>query len=152
MTYENAIDEALIHIPELRAMDTLHYLDEIPPLPYIIFGCLLIPILENALSVGDLKTILRVCAFLEEASESARHDGMLQELIHIEIGEWLGSTSFEEQIRPWLGIETKRVCGYIPGLATQRLALREEKKRARIGYRVSAWWKNFTRSGSRRAN
>src|SRR5216683_1197719 len=111
MTYETVIDEALTHVPELRTMDTSHFLDETPPLTYVVFGSLLIPVLENALNANDLKVILRICAFLEEASVSARRDGMLEALIQVEIGEWLGSTSFEEQVSPWLGPETKRVCG-----------------------------------------
>jgi hypothetical protein len=152
MTYETVIDEALTHVPELRAMDTSHFLDEDPPLPYVVFGVLLIPALENALNAGDLKVILRICAFLEEASESSRHDGGLAELIHIEIGDWLGFTSFEEQISPWLGPETKRVCGYVPGLATQRLALRKQKNERRIGYRVSTWWKKLMGDRSHHAD
>ncbi len=152
MTYETVIDEALTHVPELRTMDTSHFLDETPPLTYVVFGSLLIPVLENALNANDLKVILRICAFLEEASVSARRDGMLEALIQVEIGEWLGSTSFEEQVSPWLGPETKRVCGYVPGLATQRLALREQRKKQRIGYRVSTWWKKLTRSRSRHAD
>ncbi len=152
MTYETVIDEALTHVPELRAMDTSHFLDEDPPLTYVIFGSLLIPVLENALVTGDLKVILRICAFLEEASESSRHDGMLEALIQVKIGEWLGFTSFEEQVSPWLGPETKRVCGYVPGLATQRLTLRKQKEERRIGYRVSTWWKKLTRDRSHHAD
>ena len=151
MTYETVIDEALTYVPELRAMDTSHFLDEDPPLTYVIFGALLIPVLESALHAGDLKVILRICAFLEEASESARHDGMLEALIQIEIGKWLRSTSFEEQLSPWLGPETKRVCRYVPGLATQRLTLRKQKDEQRIGYRVSTWWKKL-RDGSHHAD
>jgi hypothetical protein len=152
MTYETVIDEMLTHVPELRAMDTSHFLDEDPPLTYMVFGSLLIPVLENALDTGDLKVILRICAFLEEASESSRHDEGLEALIQVEIGEWLGSTSLEEQVSPWLGPETKRVCGYVPGLANQRLALRKQKDEQRIGYRVSAWWKRIKGSRSRHAD
>ena len=152
MTYETVIDEALAHIPELRAMDTYHFLDEDPPLTYVVFGSLLIPVLENALNTGDLKVILRICAFLEEASESSRHDGGLEALIQVEIGEWLGITSFEEQVSPWLGPETKRICGYVPGLATQRLKLRKEKEEQRISYRVSTWWKKLMRDRSHHAD
>ena len=43
MTYETVIDEALTHVPELRAMDTSHFLDEYPPLTYVVFGSLLSP-------------------------------------------------------------------------------------------------------------
>jgi hypothetical protein len=152
MTYETVINEALTYVPELRAMDTSHFLDEDPPLTYVVFGSLLIPVLENALNTGDLKVILRICAFLEEASESSRHDGMLEALIQVEIGEWLGFTSFEEQISPWLGPETKRVCGYVPGLASQRLTLRKQKEEQRIGYRVSTWWKKLKRDRSHHAD
>jgi hypothetical protein len=149
MTYETVVDETLIHVPELRTMDTFHTLDEEPPLAYVVFGSLLIPALEKALEAGDLKVILRICAFLEEASESSRRDGGLETLIQVEIGEWLSSTPFEEQISPWLGAETKRVCRYVPGLATQRLALRKQKNQRSIGYQVSTWWKKLTANRNR---
>lgn len=152
MTYETVIDEAVTQIPELAAMDRDHFLEEEPPLTYTVFGALLIPVLENALNMGDLKVVLRICAFLEEASEHSQNDGMLKDLIHIEIGEWLSSTSYEEQISPWLGQETKLICGYVPGLATQRLELSEQRKRRRIGFRVSAWWRNLIGSNSRNAD
>ena len=152
MTYETVIDEAIAHVPELKSMDTFHCLDEDPPLPYVVLGSLIIPVLENASSRGDLKIILRICAFLEEASASARHDGMLEALLQIEIGKWLRSTSFEEQVAPWLGPETKLICGYVPGLATQRLTLAKEKEEQRLGYRLSTWWKNFRESRNRHAD
>ena len=126
MTYETVIDEALAHVPELRTADTSHFLDEDPPLTYVIFGSLLIPVLENALNEGDLKVILRICSFLEEASESSRHDGMLEALIQVEIGEWLGVTSVEEQVSLWLGPETKRVCAWFGNAA---IGLAEAKER-----------------------
>jgi hypothetical protein len=42
----------------------------------------------------------------------------------IEIGEWLTGTTYEQQVSPFLGSETKRVCNYVPGLATQRSKLK----------------------------
>ena len=138
MTYDTVIDELLTYLPELRAYDegTFHYLDTNPPLPHIIFGSLLIPFLEIALETGDLKHILRTCAFLEEASESARSDNGLRSLIQIEIGEWLSRTPLEEKIAPWLGSETKRIANFVPGLATQRLNIREERMQNSISARA----------------
>ena len=43
------------------------------------------------------------------------------------MGEWLGFCANEDVLAPWLGSETKLICGYVPGLATQRRQLFEEK-------------------------
>ena len=73
---------------------------------YLVFGSLLIPTLEAALERRDLRTILTICAYLEDASESAGTDSRLHDLIRIEIGEWLGAAANEEVLSPWLGAET----------------------------------------------
>lgn len=138
MTYESFIDELLTYLPGLRAYDegTLDCLDADPPMPYVVLGSLLLPFLEIALSTGDLKNMLQTCAFLEEASVSAKHDNGLRALIRIEVGEWLAHTPMESKISPWLGTETKLVCSYVPGLATQRLQLKEEKAQRSLGSRA----------------
>ena len=97
-----------------------------PPLPYVVFGSILIPTLEDALARADLATILPICAFLEDAAESARKDSGLETLLRVEIGEWLAGMDNEASLTPWLGSETKRICRYVPGLATQRRALKVE--------------------------
>src|ERR1700712_1494436 len=103
MTYDTFIDELLTYLPELRAYDegTLNCLDADPPLPYVVLGSLLLPFLDIALSTGDLKHTLRTCAFLEEASVSAKRDRALQNLIRTEVGEWLRHTPMESKISPW---------------------------------------------------
>jgi hypothetical protein len=101
---------------------------------YIIFGSVLIPALEQALVEGDLVSILSICAFLEEVAEAAQKDISLETLLKVEVGEWLGGAANEDSLAPWLGIETKRICRYVPGLATQRIAIwAEENKRTLRG-------------------
>jgi hypothetical protein len=98
---------------------------------HTVFGSVLMPALEHALAAGDLGAILRICAFLEEVAEAAEEDLSLKGLLQVEVGEWLGGAANEACLAPWLGMKTKRICGYVPGLATQRIALRaEENKRS----------------------
>ena len=133
VTYETVIDEMLLHFPALRQQlyDYIYVEDgETKSLPFAAFGSVLLPHLERALSESDLATILKTCAFLEDASLSSRMDPDLNNLIGIEIGEWLAWTSYESLIGPFLGPETKRICRYIPGLAMQRNELRHQKKQS----------------------
>jgi hypothetical protein len=136
------VKEMIAQLPEVRASDSRGF-DENSELAYVIFGDHLRPTLETALESGDLKPILRICAFLEEVAVSGKNDGMLHDLLAIEIGEWLGSTPYEAEIAPWLGVETKRICDYVPGLATQRLRLRREAAEHRFGMRVSKLWQRL---------
>jgi hypothetical protein len=76
--------------------------------------------------------ILPMCAFLEDVAEAARKDAGLESLLEVEVGEWLGGAANEASLAPWLGTETKRICRYVPGLATRRVALREEHERQSI--------------------
>ncbi len=99
-----------------------------PPLPFIVFGTVLIPALEDGLARGDLATVLPIYVFLEDAAESARNDSGLETLLRVEVGEWLGWMDNEALLTPWLGSETKSICRYVPGLATQRRALKDEDR------------------------
>jgi hypothetical protein len=124
VTYETTVAEFFERFPDLQETyrtQFQHLIHEQPD-PSLIFSSILIPALEKALEEGDLKTILHLAAFLEDASESASVDSKLKNLIAVEVGEWLGWASHEDRLAPWLGAETKRICGYVPGLATQRLS------------------------------
>lgn len=112
---------------------------------YIVFGSILIPALTAALEEGGRAIILPVCAFLEDVSEAGHHDADLVTLMGIELGKWLGWSANEDRLAPWLGPETKRVCGYVPGLATQRLLLRSEGKANTMAGRTAATIKSFKR-------
>jgi hypothetical protein len=148
VTYDTFIDELLTYLPELRAYDegTLNCLDADPRLPYVVLGSLLLPFLEIALSTGDLKHTLKTCAFLEEASVSAKRDRALRTLISTEVGEWLGHTPMESKISPWLGNETKLVCQYIPDLATQRQQIKEEREQRSFGSRARTIWNKLRKA------
>ena len=142
MTYETAVAELFERFPDMRSRYRSEFdaMGEEAP-AYVVFGSLLVPTLEAALERRDLRTILTICAYLEDASESAGTDSRLHDLIRIEIGEWLGVAANEEVLSPWLGAETKRICGYVPGLATQRRTLKMERDRNRWGHRIAAFLK-----------
>jgi hypothetical protein len=108
------------------------------PGAYTVFGSVLMPALEAALASGDLGSILPICAFLEDVAEAARKDNGLKALLQAEVGEWLGGAANETLLAPWLGAETKRICGYVPGLATQRIALRTERNERSFRNRISS--------------
>ena len=140
MNYATAVPELFSRFPKLEATYRAEfaYLGDEEPGQYIIFGSILIPALTAALERGDLATILPICAFLEDVSTAARHDDALEALLKVEVAEWLGWAANEERLAPWLGTETKRICNYVPGLATQRLQLRSEEKANTITGRIAA--------------
>ena len=129
MNYTTVVPELFSRFPKLEAAYRVEfaYMGDEEPGQYIIFGSILIPALTDALENGDLGTILPICAFLEDVSTAARHDSALEALLKVEVAEWLGWAANEERLAPWLGTETKRICNYVPGLATQRLQLKAEK-------------------------
>jgi hypothetical protein len=81
------------------------------PLPYVASGCLLIPLLEIALEENDTSLIQEICTFLESVSNESRNDMRLAGLVKIELGEWLPSVQQKDMLLPFLGTETRRVCG-----------------------------------------
>ena len=98
-------------------------------LPYVVFGSFLIPVLETALEDRDTDRITSICTFLEDAASSAVSDVALEQLLLVEVGEWLEGTKWENEIASSLGEQTKRVCRYVPGLATQRISLKESHRK-----------------------
>jgi len=118
-----------------EALPTLHFayeaqfdytLDE-PPLAYLVFGSILIPAFERALDDENNALTESIGSFLEKAARSSKDDARLAELITVEVGEWLAGTTQEARAVQFLGPETKRICRYVPGLATQRQQLRAER-------------------------
>lgn len=120
-------------------------MDGEPPLPYIVFGSVLLPALEDGLARGDLATILPICAFLEDAAVSAQSDSGLETLLRTEVGDWLAGVDNEAYLTPWLGQETKRICRYVPGLATQRRTLRKDRQERTTKSRIGRFLRKFTR-------
>ncbi len=135
MTYQTVVSELVQRFPELQE-EVRGYMDDAEPLPYVVLGCVILPRLENALREGELAVILRICAYLEDMALGSRTDELLGNLLHIEIGEWLCCAAHEDRLAPWLGPETKRICGYVPGLATQRRQLKEEKAQKSLKHRL----------------
>jgi hypothetical protein len=130
MTYESVVTELFERFPKLQSTweSEFDYMAGETKIQYIVFGSLLIPALDMALSEGNLGVILPVCAFLEDVAEAAQTDRKLENLLNVEVGEWLGWMKNEAQLAPWLGSETKRICRYVPGLATQRLMLKADRQ------------------------
>jgi len=120
MTYESAIPELFKRVPYLRARyeSELGYLADEEPLPYVIFGDILVPSLGVAMDDGDASMIGAICEYLEDLAMS--EDPHLENLLGVEVGEWLGYAANVDQLAPFLGERTKRICGYVPGLAAQR--------------------------------
>ncbi len=140
MTYETVVAELFRRFPEMLARYRAEYAytgDE-EPLPYIVFGGLVMPSLEAALERQDLGAILPLCAYLEDVAVSAKADRALENLFIVEVGEWLGWAAHEELLSAWLGAETKRLCGYVPGLATQRREIEAQEDGRRFPVRVAA--------------
>jgi hypothetical protein len=143
MTYETVVPELFELFPNLQnAYETeFEYMGNEPPLSYIVFGSVLVPALESALREEDLSSVASICSFLEDAAQSGRKDGRLEELLRVEIGEWLGWAQNEELLATYLGPETKRICGYVPGLATQHLRLKAERQGSSLKSRVSSFFR-----------
>lgn len=145
LTFDTATEELFERFPSLRATyrGKTRSLGQDTPSAYIVFRAVLLPFLESALERSDLGVILRVCAYLEDAAEGATADSRLQDLIRTEFGGWLGTIDHEDRLSPWLGSETKQLCGYIPGLAAQRIALEQEKEKSGWGRRIAAWFRKM---------
>ena len=145
MNYANVVPELFGRLPKLEAVYRAEfgYMEGEEAVQYLVFGSVLIPALTTALEEADLAVILPICEFLEDVSEAARHDNDLLTLMRIEVAKWLGWAANEERLAPWLGSETKRICGYVPGLATERLRLRSEGKANKIAGRIAATIKSF---------
>jgi len=140
MTYETVVPELFSRFPEMRARYSTDfaYMGDDEPLPYTVFGSLVIPSLEAALERQDLGAILRICAYLEDVAASTKVDNRLTALLQVEVGEWLGGAANEELLSPWLGAETKRISGYVPGLATQRRNDKVQQHDRRLTVRASS--------------
>jgi hypothetical protein len=130
VTYESVIRELFARVPDLEPLyrEQFSYLDD-EDLPYVMFGSFLIPVLETALEDHDAERVTSICAYLEEVSLYANTDTGLEQLLAVEIGEWLSGTPWEAEVATSLGEQTKRICRYVPGLATQRNLLRNERAR-----------------------
>ena len=119
-------------IPELAPLyrEQFSYLDG-EELPHVVFGAFLIPVMESDLENHNTERVKSICAFLEDVAESATTNPDLEQLLRVEIGEWLAGTPWEVEVAQNLGEKTKQVCRYVPGLAAQRISLREEEARRR---------------------
>lgn len=130
VTYASVVRELFVRMPDLEPLyrDQFSYLDG-EELPYVVFGSFLIPVIETALKNQDAERVRSICAYLDEVAANAKTDAGLEGLLRVEIGEWLSGTPWEAEVATNLGEQTKRKYRYVPGLATQRLALKAERER-----------------------
>jgi hypothetical protein len=112
MNYKTVVTDLFQRFPRLRTVleTQFDYMGNETFVQYVVFGSLLIPTLEEALSESNLAMILPICAFLEDVAQAAKTDQDLESLLRIEVGEWLGEAANESLLAPWLGTETKRIC------------------------------------------
>src|ERR1700733_14965244 len=131
MTFDTVVPELFERFPDFRSAYEVEfeYMGDEPPLSYLVFGSVFVPALERALREKDVSSVASICSFLEDAAQSSQKDTRLRELLVVEIGEWLGWAQNEELLARYMGQETKRICGYVPGLATQRLTLKLERQK-----------------------
>ena len=127
VTYESAIRDLFARMPDLVPLyrEQMSYLGD-EELPYVVFGAFLIPVMETALEDQDDGRIRSICTYLEDAAVSASKDAGLEQLLRVEIGEWLSGTQWEAELAPSLGEQTKRICRYGSGLASQRISLKRK--------------------------
>src|ERR1035438_10697091 len=97
MNYETIVPDLFERFPQFQEIwsTRFDYMGNEKSVQYMVFGSLLIPALEEALSSGNLGIILPICAFLEDVAEAARNDSYLECLLSVEVGEWLGGTANE---------------------------------------------------------
>ena len=128
VTYESVIRELFARMPDLEPIYRERF-DCLAgeELPYVVFGSFLIPLMETGLESQDVERVRSICAYLEEVASSASTDTGLDGPLRVEIGEWLSGTRWEAEVEPYLGDQTKRICRYVSGLATQRNTLKAER-------------------------
>jgi hypothetical protein len=138
MNYETVVTDLFKRFPKLQSVYDVKfaYMGNESPGAYIVFGSVLMPALEEALAVGDLGTILPICAFLEDVAEAAQRDIGLESLLQVEVGEWLGGTSKRNSPRAvaWSGNKANlRVCTGARD-STNRLENRTETEKLQKPY------------------
>lgn len=111
MTFETFVTEMLDHFPALGAACSA-YMDEHESLAYVAVGCVLLPWLKTCLEAHDLANVIEVCRFLEVAAAEGQTDPLLDELIGVEIGEWLPEAPERKLLLSHFGPQTLRSCRY----------------------------------------
>ena len=111
MTFETFVEEMLARFPFLRT-ECSSYMDDNEPLAYVAFGCVLNPWLDSCLNARDIANITKACEFLEASAIDSRSDARLNDLIAVELGEWLPEVRERDLLLSYLGHETRRVCSY----------------------------------------
>ena len=111
MTFETFVQEMLDRFPFLRA-ECMGYMDEDEPLAYIALGCVFNPWLKTSLEAQDIANVTQACEFLEFVLVEGKSDDRIDNLVAIEIGEWLPELREKDLLISHLGPETRRVCSY----------------------------------------
>ena len=109
MTYDTFVCSMIDQFPFLRE-GCLQYMDDNDPLPYVALGTVFIPWLEARLKAQDVDNVAKACAFMEAVASGGNANSRLDDLIGVEIGEWLPEVLERELLLSHLGPNTKRAC------------------------------------------
>lgn len=109
MTYDTFVKNMIEQFPFLRE-ECLGYMGNDSPLPYVAVGAVFIPWLEACLKAQDVNKVANACAFIEAAANDGKADSRLNDLIGIEIGEWLPEVLDRDLLLSHFGPNTKRAC------------------------------------------
>lgn len=115
ITYE-AVSNALVQeIPELATSyrELLDYWGDDVPGPYVVYGDILIPFIDELFHVGNTDGARRVFRLVERLLLSS--DPRVADLAHVEVCEHIvfSKESLWEKARPFMGDVTQRHCEQI---------------------------------------
>jgi len=111
MTYDTFFKSMVEQFPFLKE-ECLAYMDDDDPLPYVALGAVFIPWLGACLKAQDVSKVAKACDFIESAAADGQADSRLDQLIGIEIGEWLPEVLERDLLLSLFGPHTKRACHY----------------------------------------
>jgi len=91
ITYENAAEKLVEHVPELAEAyrSELKWWGNQAPGAHVVYGDILSPHIDRLLRAGDEMNLRRVFAFLEDLAQS--EDKRVQELVAVTVCEHLGT-------------------------------------------------------------
>jgi hypothetical protein len=109
VTYDTFVENMIEQFPFLRE-ESLVYMGDDDPLPYVAVGAVFIPWLAACLKAQDVHKVAKACSFIEDAASEGQTDSRLDNLIRIEIGEWLPEVLDRDLLLSHFGPNTKRAC------------------------------------------
>jgi hypothetical protein len=115
ITFETVSDLLVLEIPELALAyrELLEYWGDERPGPYIVYGDILNPYIDELVHNGDAERAQRVFRFVERLLLSS--DPRVEELAHVEICEHIvfSDENIWVKARPFMGDATQKHCEQI---------------------------------------